>query len=83
MSVSSLTTIASVREGAARSERRESPKKGQIGKVPTGHADAGKDAGIIDVLAKQIPTELICALHGVDCGARRGGRQADREAPAP
>jgi hypothetical protein len=59
MSVSSLTTIATVREAAARTEKPQRPKKGQIGKVPTGHADADKDAGITDVLAKQIPTELI------------------------
>ena len=59
MSVSSLTTIATVREAAARSRTPERPKKGQIGKVPTGHDDADKDAGISDVLAKQIPTEII------------------------
>jgi hypothetical protein len=59
MSVSSLTTIASVREASARSKTPQRPKKGQIGKVPSGHADADRDAGITDVLAKQIPTEII------------------------
>jgi hypothetical protein len=59
MSVSSLTTIATVREEASRAASPRRPKKGQIGKVPTGHTDADKDAGIADVLAKQIPTELI------------------------
>jgi hypothetical protein len=59
MSISSLTTIATVREAASRSETPQRPTKGQIGKVPTGHTDADQHAGITDVLAKQIPTELI------------------------
>lgn len=56
MSVSSLTTIAAVRETALPGTR---PTKGAIGKVPAHHADAGQGAGIADVLAKQLPTELV------------------------
>jgi hypothetical protein len=59
VSVSSLTTIAAVREVAAEAAQPRKPKKGQIGKVPPGHKDADANAGITDVLAKQIPTELI------------------------
>src|SRR5206468_2949752 len=55
MSVSSLTTIAAAREVAP--GRR--PSKGEIGKVPAHHADAGQGAGVADVLAKQLPTELV------------------------
>jgi hypothetical protein len=55
MSVSSLTTIAAVREA----HRGKPPTKGEIGKVPAHHADAGQSAGISDVLAKQLPTEVV------------------------
>jgi hypothetical protein len=55
MSVSSLTTIAAIRETAP----SRTPKKHEIGKVPTAHAQAEEPAGVADVLAKQIPTELI------------------------
>lgn len=63
MSVSSLTTIAAARAegktstGAASPARK--PQKGEIGKVPTDDARAQEDASVADVLAKQIPTELI------------------------
>lgn len=55
MSVSSLTTIAAAREEAP--GRR--PTKGEIGKVPAHHAEAGQAASVADVLAKQLPTELV------------------------
>lgn len=55
MSVASLTTIAALRETAP----SRKPKKQEIGKVPPTHQAADEPAGIADVLAKQIPTELI------------------------
>ena len=55
MSVSSLTTIAAAREDIP--DRR--PTKGEIGKVPAYHPEAGQSAGVADVLAKQFPTELV------------------------
>jgi hypothetical protein len=55
MSVSSLTTIAAAREDVP--DRR--PTKGEIGKVPSYHPEAGQSAGVADVLAKQFPTELV------------------------
>jgi hypothetical protein len=57
MSVSSLTTIAAARAEASTPARK--PKKGELGKVPRDHAEANADATITDVLAKQIPTELL------------------------
>jgi hypothetical protein len=56
MSVSSLTTIAAFRETAAAGAQ---PRKQDIGQVAAGHATADHKAGVTDVLAKQIPTELI------------------------
>jgi hypothetical protein len=55
MSVSSLTTLAALRETAP----SRKPKKQEIGKVPSDHPAADEPAGISDVLAKQVPTELI------------------------
>lgn len=61
--MSSLTTIAAIRaEGKTSTNERSparKPKKGEIGKIPVDDPNAQKDAEVKDVLAKQIPTELI------------------------
>jgi Na+-translocating ferredoxin:NAD+ oxidoreductase RnfD subunit len=56
VSVATLTTIAATRE---RAQAGAKPKKGDIGKVPAAHSKATANASVADVLAKQIPTELI------------------------
>jgi hypothetical protein len=57
MSVASLTTIAAARAEASTPARK--PKKAEVGGVPRDHSKADDDAGIKDVLARQIPTELV------------------------
>jgi hypothetical protein len=60
MSVGSLTTIAAVREDLSKSAPPGARVlKGEIGKVPAHHAEAGQSAGVADVLVKQLPTELV------------------------
>lgn len=60
MSVGSLTTIAAARENLRKTAPPGSRiSKGEIGKLPAHHADAGQSAGVADVLAKQLPTELV------------------------
>src|SRR5690349_14665912 len=62
MSVSALTTIAAARESAAVGTK---PTKNDVGAVHPAHPDAGDDAKITDVLAKQIPTELIAPYTAI------------------
>ena len=75
MSVSSLTTIAAARE---RAHSRLS--KGQVGVVPVAEPGADDDASVTDVLAKQIPVELIApytALTAAIVGAVAKPTSAD------
>lgn len=57
MSLSALTTIAAARAEAPTPARKAT--RGEVGAVLKDHSDAASDATVVDVLAKQIPTELI------------------------
>jgi hypothetical protein len=73
MSVGSLTTIAAARDDLRQTAPSGSRvSKGAIGRVPAHHVEAGQSAGVADVLAKQLPTELVApytALTAVIVGA--------------
>jgi hypothetical protein len=83
MSVSSLTTMAAVRDAEARKPEPRKLKKGEIGKVPSSHAKANDPAGITDVLAKQIPTELIAPYTALTAAIVGAVAKPTKEHPHP
>jgi hypothetical protein len=79
VSVSSLTTIAAAREAHPGTP----PKKAEIGKVPAHHPDAGQDASVTDVLAKQLPTELVAPYTALTAAIVAAVAKPTRANPHP
>jgi hypothetical protein len=80
VSVASLTTIAAIRETAASGQ---GPTKREIGKVPPAHPKAGERAGVTDVLAKQIPTELIAPYTALTAAIVGAIAKPSKKNPSP